>query len=375
MTYQDGLLELIAAAKSPKKTVLKTMKETGKKAIGMSPVFGPDEIVYATGCIPAGLWGGHTEFQLADKYLQSFCCSVIRANLEYGLRGDYNMLSAVVGNSFCDALKGFMKNWPYGIPQIPVIPCVYPQYQTETGKVYLVEELTYFKERLEKLLQITITEEQLEEALAVYEEYRAACRRFTEMVQRYPVTLDAKTRHFVLKAAQFMDKKDYTQKLVTIMDSLSQEPEETREGLKVILTGIMVDAEAYLDALNENNIIVVADDLMQESRQFRAEAGKKGTALEKIADRYINTKNCALIYDEKKGRGQMLCEMAAEYKADAVIYAQMKFCEMEEFDYPVLKKEMKEAGIKMLYIEADQQVESSGQLANRLQAFAEINAN
>ena len=127
--------------------------------------------------------------------------------------------------------------------------------------------------------------------------------------------------------------------------------------------------------LNENNIIVVADDLMQESRQFRAEAGKKGTALEKIADRYINTKNCALIYDEKKGRGQMLCEMAAEYKADAVIYAQMKFCEMEEFDYPVLKKEMKEAGIKMLYIEADQQVESSGQLANRLQAFAEINAN
>lgn len=63
------------------------MKETGKKAIGMSPVYAPDEVVYAANCLPIGLWGGHTEFELADKYLQSFCCSVIRANLEYGLKG------------------------------------------------------------------------------------------------------------------------------------------------------------------------------------------------------------------------------------------------------------------------------------------------
>lgn len=373
MKYANVIQELVSAAKSPKKTVIKTMKETGKKAIGLSPVYGPDEVVYAANCFPIGLWGGHTKFQLADKYLQSFCCSVIRANLEYGLKGDYNMLSAVVGNSFCDALKGFMKNWPYGIKHIPIIPCVYPQNRIEAGEEYLVSELTFFKTRLEELLGITISEDDLEHALTVYDEYRAACRKFVAMVPGYPVTLNPKVRHFVLKAAQFMDKKIYTEKLNALMDDLAGQPKEQLDGFKVILTGIMVDAEAYLDALVENNIIVVADDLLQESRQFRTKTRKSGTAMQRIAGRYIDQKGCALIYDEHKERGQRLIDMKNELNADAIFYCQMKFCEMEEFDYPIFKVEAQKAGVKVLYIEADQQVDASGQLANRIQAFVEIN--
>ena len=81
MKYTEIIQELISAAMSPKKTVVRSMKETGKKAIGISPVYGPDEVVYAAGCLPIALWGGHTEFEMADKYLQSFCCSVIRADV------------------------------------------------------------------------------------------------------------------------------------------------------------------------------------------------------------------------------------------------------------------------------------------------------
>ena len=373
MKHIDLIQELVSAAKSPKKTVIKSMKDTGKKAIGLSPVYGPDEIVYAANCLPIGLWGGHTEFQLADKYLQSFCCSVIRANLEYGLKGDYNMLTAVVGNSFCDALKGFMKNWPYGIKHIPVIPCVYPQNRIKAGEEYLIEEFEFFKQRLEKLLGITITEADLDNAVAVYDAYRDASRRFVEMVNDYPVTLNAKTRHFIIKAAQFMDKKDYTEKLNELMAELAKQPKETSDGLKVVITGIMVDAEAYLDALVDNNVIIAADDLMQESRQFRTLTRNEGNAMRKIAGRYIDLKGCALVYEEEKTRGQMLIDLKNKYNADAIIYAQMKFCEMEEFDYPLIKKEMSDAGVKMLYIESDQQVEAPGQLANRIQAFVEIN--
>ena len=371
MKHNEIIQTLVEAAKSPKKTVVKTMKATGKKAIGLSPVYGPDEVIYAAGCLPIGLWGGHTEFQLADKYLQSFCCSVIRANLEFGLKGDYNMLSAIVGNSFCDALKGFMKNWPYGIKHIPVIPCVYPQNRIAAGEEYLIAELRFFQQRLEELLNVKITEEDLENALSVYDDYRAACRRFVSIVPDYPVTLNAKVRHFILKAAQFMDKKDYTEMLNQLIDSLTAQPKEKLDGFRVILTGIMVDAENYLDALVENNIIVVADDLMQESRQFRTKTRGFGTAMERIAGRFIDLRGCALVYEEEKSRGQMLIEMAKD--ANAVFYCQMKFCEMEEFDYPIIKGELQAAGVKMLYIESDQQVDASGQLANRIQAFVEIN--
>ena len=371
MKHNEIIEALVAAAKSPKKTVTRSMNTTGKKAIGLSPVYGPDEVVYAAGCLPVGLWGGHTEFQLADKYLQSFCCSVIRANLEYGLKGDYNMLSAIVGNSFCDALKGFMKNWPYGIKHIPVIPCIYPQNRIAAGEEYLIAELEFFRQRLENLLGVKITEADLEAALAVYDDYRAACRRFVGMVADYPITLNPKVRHLVLKAAQFMDKKEDTRLLKELMDSLAGQSKEQFDGFRVVLTGIMVDSENYLDALVENNIVVVSDDLMQESRQFRTETRPLGTAMERIAGRFIDLKGCALVYEEEKSRGQMLIDMAKD--ADAVFYCQMKFCEMEEFDYPIIKEELCTAGVKMLYIESDQQVDASGQLANRIQAFVEIN--
>lgn len=374
MTYTELIQELVSAAKSPKKTVVRTMQDTGKKAVGVSPVYGPEEIICAANCLPIGLWGGHTGFQLADKYLQSFCCSVIRANLEYGLKGDYNMLTAIVGNSFCDALKGFMKNWPYGIKHIPVIPFVYPQNRIPAGEEYLVSELKFFQKRLEDLLGVTITEEALNGAMDVYDAYRATCRRFVAMVADYPVTLNAKVRHFILKAAQFLDKKSYTAKLNNLMDDLSKQPKETlADSFKVVLTGIMVDAEAYLDAFVNNKIVIVADDLMQESRQFRTLTRASGSALERMAGRYMDTRGCSLVYEEEKSRGQMLIDMVKNEHADAIIYAQMKFCEMEEFDYPLIKEEIHNAGIKMLYIEADQQMEASGQLDNRIQAFVEIN--
>lgn len=87
----------------------------------------------------------------------------------------------------------------------------------------------------------------------------------------------------------------------------------------------------------------------------------------------MDQRGCALIYEPEKSRGKMLIEMAKESKADGVIAAQMKFCEPEEFDYPIYNKEMKEAGVKLLYLEADQQIEAAGQLENRVQAFVEIN--
>lgn len=373
MAYQELIQELVAAAKTPKKTVIKTMKETGKRAVGMFPVFAPDELVYAAGCIPVGMWGGHTEFELADKYLQSFCCSLVRANMEYGLKGDYNMLSAVVANSFCDALKGLYKNWPYGIRNIPIIPCIYPQNTYPEAQIYLTEELQYFQKNLEKCLKVKITEEDILNAVDVYDAYRDACRRFVEIVKDYPVTLDAKTRHFILKAAQFMDKKVYTEKLTAIVDGLLAQPKEEKDGLRVVLTGVMIDAESYLDVLVKNNIIVVADDLMQESRQFRTANVKSGTGVKRIADRYCQVKGCAMVYDEQKTRGDLLIDLKNRYGADAIVYALFKFCEIEEFDYPVIKEQMEKEDVKMLYIESDQQVESPGQLENRIQAFVEIN--
>ena len=58
--------------------------------------------------------------------------------------------------------------------------------------------------------------------------------------------------------------------------------------------------------------------------------------------------------------------------ADGVVVAMMKFCDPEEFDYPMIKQAMEAAEIPLLQIEIDQQAQSVEQLRTRLQSFAEI---
>ena len=77
------IAEFEEVALHPGKSAAKLKSETGKKLIGMFPYQLPEEIVYAAGMMPYGMWGGQTDINNATKYLQSFCCSLIKANFEY----------------------------------------------------------------------------------------------------------------------------------------------------------------------------------------------------------------------------------------------------------------------------------------------------
>ena len=68
----------------------------------------------------------------------------------------------------------------------------------------------------------------------------------------------------------------------------------------------------------------------------------------------------------------MLMNKMAQTGADAVIIAQMKFCDPEEWDYPVMYREFEERGVKNLMIEVDQEVTSFEQVKTRLQSFVEM---
>ena len=50
----------------------------------------------------------------------------------------------------------------------------------------------------------------------------------------------------------------------------------------------------------------------------------------------------------------------------------MKFCDPEEYDYPIYKAELEEAGVPELYLEIDQQLTTFEQIRTRVQSFTEM---
>ena len=197
-------------------------------------------------------------------------------------------------------------------------------------------------------------------------------RKFVEVIRDYPLTFSAKTRHLVMKAAHFMDKADYTNIIEDILNQLASVEKETFHGLKVVATGLISEPVEILDIFRENDIAIVGDDLSHQSRAFRALSPDSGTVLEKMAGRIAAQEGDTFLYEASKDKGDMLIDMVQETNADAIVLFMMKFCDPEEFDYPILKKQMEAVGIPLLYLEVDQQMESYEQLRTRVQSFAEM---
>ena len=373
MSAETLIRELSEKGASPKKTILSSMKETGKKAIGCFPIYLPEEIIYASGALPVGMWGGQVSLQEVDRYIAGFGCSIMRANMELGIRGDYKFLEAIVIPTYCDTMKSILANWLIAVDEPTVISYTVLQNRYSSGAL---DFITYQNERLrksvEEVMGVQITQEKVEEAFAVYEEYRTAMRRFTELVNNYPKTLTPTVRHLVMKAAWFMDKKVYTEKLNALMDELQTQEKETADGVRVVVTGLMMEPTGLLDAFTDLGYTITGDDLAHESRQFRTLSRTEGSVYEKIANRMIDLRGDTFFYEENKSRGSMLIDAVKRTGADGVVVCMYKFCDPEEFDYPVYKEELEAAGIPMLYLEVDQQTQSMEQIRTRLQTFAEM---
>lgn len=374
MGYLQTIEQLCDAGLHPARTILATKKETGKELVGVFPIHTPEEIVYAAGCVPVGMWGGRTEIQQADKYLQSFCCSVMRTTVEYAMRGTYNMLKAVIIPTFCDTLKCIVENWKIIMTEVPTIAMAYPQQRKlQAGVDFYISEVKRVRHELEEILGVIISEEKINAAFDLYETYRKTMREFTEVAAQHPEIITAKKRHLIVKAGEFMDKAIYTEKIQEIIDGLKAEGPSTFKGKKVVVTGLLSEPVEILEIFDENGIAIAADDLSLGSRKWRTPA-REGVSdvFQKMAYRVQDQEGDTFLYDPEKKKGEMLIQAVKQNKADAVVIMMMKFCDPEEYDYPVLKAELEAAGIPELYLEVDQQLTTFEQIRTRVQSFAEM---
>jgi len=370
----DKILELVQIAQNPEKTIGETIRRTGKKAVGCFPPYAAEEVIYAAGALPVGLWGGQTDISRATIYLQTFCCSIMKANVEYGLTGKYKALSAVVIPTFCDTLKCIGEVWKTMADAPKSITFVYPQNRKlDAGKEFMESELLRLQKEIEASTGKTVKEEDLENSIAIYNEYRKAAREFVSLSPDFPKTITATVRHNVLKAAFFMDKAEYTSKLKSIIEELKTKKPERGTEKSVVITGLLAEPDEFLDLFAEHNILIAADDLVQESKQFRVDVPAGGSsALNRLALRVAEMDGCSLLYDYGKSRGQKIIDLVKKTKADGVVVSMLKFCDPEEFDYPIYKKEIEKAGIPILYVEIEQKMDSVEQLRTRIQTFVEM---
>ncbi|WP_312340010.1 2-hydroxyacyl-CoA dehydratase subunit D [Anaerospora hongkongensis] len=362
-----------AVVNNPGSYVKKHLADTGGKAIGYL-YYAPQELIHAAGMLPVGIWGGNIELSAARNYLPSFYCSILQTALEMGIKGTLDSLAAVIMPANCDALRGLGQNWKVAVPKVEFISLVPPfNRKTEASVKYLLSEYEDIKAKLERISGNKITDETLTNSIHVFNKYRQTMRIFTKVARDYPDIITPSIRNAVIKSSSFMDKEKYTALIEKLIKELKTLPIKEWHGKKLVVSGIKMDSPALLKALEENSVAVVGDDLAQETRLFRSDILQTtANPMENLARYWSTLEGCSLLFDPAKKRCDMIIADVKETGADGVLFCMTKFCDPEEFDYPIFKKRLEAEDIPHVYIETDLEFESDEQARTRIQAFVEI---
>ena len=378
MSLDAILNELVKDSQSPKQ-LLQQYKAEGKKVIGVLPYYAPEELVYAAGMVPMGIWGTNTKtISRAREYCATFYCTIAQLALEMMLDGTMDQLDGIITPTICDTLRPMSQNFRVAMSdKMPVIFLAHPQNRFDAnGLQFCVSQYTNVKKELEKISGAPITDEALENAIKVYNKSRAARRKFVKLAADHADVITATRRSAVLKAAWFLPKDVYTAKLEELNAELEALPVCVWNGPKVVTSGIICDNPNLLSAFEENGIAIVADDVAHESRAFRTDVPEgEADPMLALAKQFAAIDYDVLLYDPqsaKNRRGEFVARLVKDSGAQGLVLFMQQFCDPEEMEYPYLKKALDDAGIPHIKIGIDQQMRDFGQARTALQAFADV---
>lgn len=362
-------------ANNPRKQLDKYLAE-GKKAVGIFPYYAPEEIVYAAGVVPFGVWGGQGPIERAKEYFPTFYYSMALRCLEMALDGTLDGLSASMVTTLDDTLRPFSQNYKVSAGRkIPMIFLNHGQHRKEDfGKQYNARIFKKAKEELEKICDVKVTDENLKKAFEIYNENRSEKRKFIKLAATHPQTVKASDRCHVLKSSYFMLKDEHTALLKKLNEKLAALAEEAWDGVRVVTSGVITDNPGLLEVFDAYKVCIVADDVAHESRALKVDIDLSiEDPMLALADQFARMDEDPILYDpDIFKRPEYVVDLAKENNADGCLLFMMNFNDTEEMEYPSLKQAFDAAKIPLIKMGYDQQMVDFGQVKTQLETFNEI---
>jgi benzoyl-CoA reductase subunit C len=349
--------------------------ESGRKVVGTFCSYAPEEIIFAAGAHPFRLFSSGEKIRLAEAHLQSYCCSLVRGALEDALGGRLEFLDGVVFPHTCDSIQRLSDIWRLNVGHGFHLDLVLPvKLDTQSARLYLVDVLNRFRGELGEKLGVTISDDDLRAAIALYNRIRSALARIYELKNNRPEILKGGDIYALVRAAMIMDRT----RAASLLDEIAGELERLPGGLpgperkRIILSGGVCNHPDIYAIIEEAGGAVVGDDLCTGSRYFSGLIDEQAEPVAAIAERYLERVVCPAKHRGLTGRADHLVRLAREKRAQGVIFFLLKFCDPHAFDYPYLKEALDQAGVSSMLLEVEDRLPADGQIRTRFEAFVEM---
>jgi benzoyl-CoA reductase subunit C len=357
--------------KDPSK-VARDWKVQGRRVVGYRCLYVPEEIIYAADMLPYPIYGTPDPVGLADSYFQSCTCEFIRNIFDHALDGKLDFVDELVLANTCDVVRRLYDMWDTYIPSSDVYMVNNPQkLLDETNHAYYREELDRFRARMESLSGNKITDEKLQAAIGLYNETRTLLKDICMLRKADTPPLSGEEVLDIVMAVTIMPKDQANPLLRQLLEELKSREVAERFGPRILITGSIIDNPALIRMVEEEGGMVVADDLCNTSRYFWHQVDKDDDPMEALY-KYLNKRPLCACMHPPDVRLEFLRELIANFKVEAVIYFNLKYCHPFLYEAPLFQKELEAQGVPTNVLEVGHDMSGHGQLRTRIQAFIEM---
>lgn len=359
---------------------VKEYKESGGRMVGYLCSYTPLEVIDAAGAAAVGLCGTSNEtVPIAETVLPANLCPLIKSTFGFALsqKCPFTYFSdLIVGETTCDGKKK-MYELLADMKDVHVLHLPQGQVRPYEAEAWY-QEVTYFKEELERRYGITITDDDLRQAAHNRNRVRRAMLDLFELQQTTPAAMGGVELMSTMLSGTFnFDPVEYAESLEALATERRAafeagggdiDPQAKRIVLTGCPTGGIINKVGR--AIEDNGGVIVSLDNCMGERTNRLMVDEDADdILRAIADRYLAI-NCSVM-TPNSGRMENTLQMVQKYHADGVVDAILTACHTFNVESALMQRTMEAHDIPYLKLETDYSEGDAGQVETRLAAFIE----
>lgn len=358
---------------------VKQLKDKGIPVIGSYCTYFPQEIATAMGAASVSLCSTSDEtIAVAEKDLPKNLCPLIKSSYGFAKTDKcpfFYFSDVVVGETTCDGKK---KMYEYMSEFKDVFIMELPNTQREEALKLWKSEIIRFKEYLEEKFGVTITEDDIREAIKINNDVRRAIRNLYELMQNDPAPITGQELFKVLYGSTFkFDKKAIPAEVNALVDKIKSEYAEGKMQEKkprILITGCPIGGatEKVIRAVEDNGGIVVTYESCSGAKSFDKLVDEENPDVyDALARRYLSI-GCSVM-TPNDNRLELLGRLIDEYKVDGVVEMTLQACHTYNVETLAIRRFVNEKkNLPYINVETDYSQADIGQLNTRIAAFIEM---